>query len=140
MFMSHKTEEFKTFVKSHPGIKKLVYESNKTWQSLFEEWVLYGNSDVWDKYKDENVEIIKEEPTINKSVPVSKEVSQLGDMLKTCINYAKKINPDSISKTVTNVQKIMSLVAGIGAANTANLASKKMTGDPLFDKKFDQWY
>ena len=67
MFMSHKTEEFKTFVKSHPGIKKLVYESNKTWQSLFEEWVLYGNSDVWDKYKDENVEIIKEEPTINKN-------------------------------------------------------------------------
>ena len=95
---------------------------------------------MWDKYKNENVEIKKEETIINKSVPVSKEVSQLGDMLKTCINYAKKINPDSITKTVTNVQKIMSLVAGIGAANTANLASKKMTGDPLFDKKFDEWY
>lgn len=138
--MSQKTEQFKAFVKNHPGIKKLVYESNKSWQSLFEEWTLYGDGDRWDKYKDENVDIKKEDAIINKSSPVSKEVSQLGDMLKTCINYAKKINPDSISKTVTNIQKIMSLVAGIGAANTANLANKKMTGDPLFDKKFDEWY
>ena len=50
------------------------------------------------------------------------------------------MNFSSTSKAVTNIQKIMSLVAGIGAANTANLASKKMTGDPLFDKKFDEWY
>ena len=33
----------------------------------------------------------------------------------------------------------MSLVAGLGAVNTVN-AQNKMTGDPLFDKRFDEWY
>lgn len=139
--MSQKTEQFKEFLKSHPGLKNLIYEKEKTWQSLFEEWVLYGNSEVWDKYKDENIKIEKEDTDINKNVVVSKEAAQLGDMLKTCINYVKKINPDTISKTVTNVQKVMALVAGIGAANTAKAAStQKLTGDPLFDRKFDEWY
>jgi hypothetical protein len=62
-------------------------------------------------------------------------------MLKTCVTYVKKINPDSIAKTVTNVQKLMALVAGIGAANTVNASkTNKLTGDPLFDRKFDDWY
>ena len=75
------------------------------------------------------------------SVPVTKEMAQLGDMIKTCVNYVKKINPDSISKTISNAQKLMALVAGIGAANTAKAAKgNKMTGDPLFDRKFDDWY
>ena len=142
--MSQKTEQFKEFIKAHPGLKKLVYNESKTWQSLFEEWTLYGNSDVWDKYKNEDVKIEKiekDDSEINKNIPVSKEAAQVGDLIKTCINYVKKINPDNISKTVTNVQKIMGLVAGIGAANTLKASSgKKMTGDPLFDRKFDEWY
>jgi hypothetical protein len=138
--MSQKTEQFKEFIKEHPGLKKLVYGESKTWQSLFEEWILYGNSDVWEKYKDKDVKIEKEDIDINK-IPISKEAAQVGDILKTCINYAKKINPDTISKTVTNVQKIMSIVAGLGAASTAKAATNnKMTGDPLFDRKFDEWY
>ena len=60
---------------------------------------------------------------------------------KCTIELLKKINPDSITKTVNNVQKLMALVAGIGAANTFKAAKgNKLTGDPLFDKKFDDWY
>ena len=84
---------------------------------------------------------MKDSSTPKTTIPVTKEMAQLGDMLKTCVNYVKKINPDNISKTVTNVQKMMALVAGIGAANTAKAAKgNKLTGDPLFDKKFDDWY
>ena len=56
-------------------------------------------------------------------------------------DYVKKINPDNVTKTITNIQKIMALVAGVGAANTVNAAkSNKLTGDPLFDRRFDEWY
>ena len=143
--MSQKTEQFKEFVKAHPGLKKLVYEKNKSWQSLFEEWTLFGDSKVWNMYENESINTnsaeTKEDETINKNIPVSKEVSQIGDIVKKCVDYAKKINPDTVSKTVNNIQKVMSLVAGLGAVNTAKAAStNKMTGDPLFDQRFDEWY
>ena len=129
--MSQKIEEFKEYVKTHPELKILIQNRSKTWQNLFEEWTLLGGVNI----KGEDGE------TIKGKVPVSKDVAQLGEMLKTCMNYVKKINPDSITKTVTNVQKLLALVAGIGAASTAKAAkSNKMTGDPLFDKRFDEWY
>ena len=137
--MSQKTEEFKEFVKSHPELKRVIYEEKKTWQSLFEEWSLLGSSSTWDKYKDGNTE--KEDSVQKPNIFVSKETQQIGDMLKTCMNYVKKINPDNVTKTITNIQKIMALVAGVGAANTVNAAkSNKLTGDPLFDRRFDEWY
>lgn len=134
--MSRKIEEFKEYIKQHPEVKVLVTNRNKSWQSLFEEWSLLGNIELGNEpTKDGDGEIKK------TTIPVSKEMAQIGDMVKTCVNYVKKINPDNISKTVTNVQKLMALVAGIGAANTAKAAKgNKMTGDPLFDKRFDDWY
>ena len=133
--MSQKTDEFKEFVKNHPELKRVVYEEKKTWQSLFEEWSLSGSVST----KDGNVD--KEESVQKPNILVSKETQQIGDMLKTCMNYVKKINPDNVTKTITNIQKIMALVAGVGAANTVNAAkSNKLTGDPLFDRRFDEWY
>lgn len=134
--MSQKIEDFKEYIKQHPEVKTLIQNKIKTWQNLFEEWTLLGKIEL------EGVHTKDGEGEIKKTtVPVSKEMAQLGDMLKTCVNYVKKINPDSISKTITNAQKMMALVAGIGAANTAKAAKgNKMTGDPLFDKRFDDWY
>ncbi len=139
--MSQKIEEFKTFVKEHPSIKKVIDNKEKTWQALFEEWSIFGSSKTWNNYSGDGEDEVKTTPQSKTNIPVSKEVAQLGEMLKTCVTYVKKINPDSIAKTVNNVQKLMALVAGIGAANTVKAAkTNKLTGDPLFDKKFDDWY
>ena len=139
--MSQKIEEFKEFVKKRPEIKKVIDSKQKTWQNLFEEWTLLGSEATWDNYKEEGDASTKTSSTSKTTIPVSKEMAQLGDMLKACVGYVKKINPDNIAKTVNNVQKLMALVAGIGAANTVKAAKgNKLTGDPLFDKKFDDWY
>ena len=132
--MSQKIEEFKKYIKENPNLKIKVDKRETTWQELFEEWTIIGKVDT-------GGESVKETVKTTSNIPVTKEMAQLGDMIKTCVNYVKKINPDSISKTVTNIQKLMALVAGIGAANTVKAAKgNKMTGDPLFDKKFDDWY
>ena len=139
--MSQKIEEFKTFVKQHPSIKKVIDRKEKTWQNLFEEWSMLGPDLTWNNYNEDGGGEVKTTSTSKMNIPVSKEVAQLGEMVKTCVAYVKKINPDSIAKTVNNVQKLMALVAGIGAANTVKAAKgNKLTGDPLFDKKFDDWY
>ena len=139
--MSQKIDAFKEFVKANPNIKKIMDKRNVSWQKLFEEWTLLGTDRTLENYREEGDVDMSKTSTSKSSIPVTKEMAQLGDMIKTCVGYVKKINPDSIAKTVTNVQKLMALVAGIGAANTAKAAKgNKMTGDPLFDKKFDDWY
>lgn len=139
--MSRQIDEFKEFVKAHPSIKNVIDTKEKTWQNLFEEWSMLGSDLMWNNYSKDGEEKVKTTSTSKVNIPVSKEVAQLGELVKTCVGYVKKINPDSIAKTVTNVQKLMALVAGIGAANTAKAAkTNKLTGDPLFDKKFDDWY
>ena len=138
--MSQKIEEFKAYVKEHPELKVIVNSRQKTWQNIFEEWTLLGSEYLTKSFNEGESEVSK--PTPQKTtLPVSKEIAQLGDMMKTCFNYVKKINPDNVTKTITNAQKMMALIAGLGAANTFKAASgNKMTGDPLFDKKFDDWY
>ena len=62
------------------------------------------------------------------------------DMIKNVLGYVKKIDPDNITKYVTSIQKVLELLASFGAGATAASASKKNTTDPLFDRKFDDWY
>lgn len=52
-------QEFKEFVKSHPLLVKEVRSGNKTWQDLFEEWIILGDNHAnWEPYK----KIMKEVP------------------------------------------------------------------------------
>ena len=134
--MSQRINEFKEFVKANPIIKNIMDSQNKTWQQLFEEWTMFGPMDFLNNYDKNKDNITKEANTIQSS----KEPSQLGDMVKTCIDYVKKINPDNVTKTISNIQKLMALVAGAGVSNTVGAVANRKTGDPLFDRRFDEWY
>ena len=52
----------------------------------------------------------------------------------------KKIDPDQITKTVTSIQKVIELIGGLSGGSSAASLAKKSTGDPLFDKRFDEWF
>ena len=119
--MSEKMDQFKEFVASHPLLKFEVRDGKRTWQNIFEEWTLYGE-EPFSKYieKDTRIESVEGQETI-----------------RTIVNYIKKINPDSITKTLNNAQKIMSIIQGF-QGKPQSLG--KSTGDPLFDKRFDDWY
>ncbi|MDE5566109.1 MAG: YlbD family protein [Anaeroplasmataceae bacterium] len=130
--MSAKLDEFKEFVKKHPLIKGMVDSKQKTWQELFEDYCMLGE----EAFPEEQV---KEET----AVEVKKETKSLGateDLIKTVVGYVKKIDPDQVTKTVTSIQKVLELFGGIGGAATGSALAKKSTGDPLFDKRFDEWY
>ncbi|MDE5867934.1 MAG: YlbD family protein [Anaeroplasmataceae bacterium] len=130
--MSAKLDEFKEFVKKHPLIKGMVDSKQKTWQELFEDYCMLGE----EAFPEEQV---KEET----AVEVKKETKSSGateDLIKTVVGYVKKIDPDQVTKTVTSIQKVLELFGGIGGAATGSALAKKSTGDPLFDKRFDEWY
>lgn len=42
--MSAKLDEFKEFVKRHPLLKGMVQNKEKTWQELYEDYCILGES------------------------------------------------------------------------------------------------
>ncbi len=128
--MSQKLDEFKEFVKRHPLIKEEVYKKRKTWQELYEDFVILGEESYKEETKNEEKNEEKKEKTS----------TQAEDVIKQIIGYVKKIDPDQVTKTVTSIQKVLELFGSFGAGATAGALAKKSTGDPLFDKRFDEWY
>ena len=127
--MSQRLDEFKEFVKRHPLIKEEVYSKRKTWQELYEEFVILGE------------ESFKEEKSSSeKSKEDKKTDDKTSDVIKQIIGYVKKIDPDQVTKTVTSIQKVLELIGSFGAGASSTALAKKSTGDPLFDKRFDEWY
>jgi hypothetical protein len=93
--------EFKEFVSRHPMVREEVVKGNKTWQNIYEDWVILGEeSDIWKPYrtkeKEEKIDLLS------------------SDNLKNIMGYIKKINPDSISRTLNTVQKILQITGSIG--------------------------
>ena len=112
----------------------------RTWQEIYEAYTL-SSDDPFPDYKKKEIrldlekEIKQEEKKEEKAKTDSPE-----DMIKNVLDYVKKIDPDNITKYVTSIQKVLELLASFGAGATAASASKKNTTDPLFDRKFDDWY
>ncbi|MBE6137290.1 MAG: hypothetical protein E7176_02720 [Erysipelotrichaceae bacterium] len=127
--MSAKLDEFKEFIKRHPLLKQEVLSKKRTWQELYEDYVLLGE----EAFEDEKEEVEVKEP-------VKKKDSSTEDLIKNIMGYVKKINPDQVTKTVTSIQKVLELIGSFGAGASTQALAKKSTGDPLFDKRFDEWY
>lgn len=145
--MGQNLEEFKRFVKVHPGLNNEILSKKKSWQEIYEEWTFYKDDDRWNIYKDLNSDTISlpenkvlQESTKEEIKEEIKNNSNIEDMMKNALTYVKKINPDTITKTVTNAQKLLALVSGLGIGTGAAVAKNSKTGDPLFDKRFDEWY
>ena len=120
-------DKFKEYVKEHPKLKDEVLSKKLSWQEIYETWSL-SSDDPFVDYKASEVK---------KAEPKSKEAE---DLVKNVMGYVKKINPDNITKYVTSIQKVLELLASFGAGATAASASKKNTRDPLFDRRYDDWY
>lgn len=127
--MSAKLEEFKEFVKRHPLLKQEVQAKRKTWQELYEDYILLGE-ESFVEYKEDKKE--EEKPT--------KKNGATEDLVKSVLGYVKKIDPDQVTKTVTSIQKVLELIGSFGAGASTQAIAKKSIGDPLFDKRFDEWY
>lgn len=50
---NHSINDFKQFVKKHPKLIKEVRKEQRSWQDVYENWVLFGEKDpIWDPYRE----------------------------------------------------------------------------------------
>lgn len=112
--MSSKMEEFRSFVSKHPEVRNNVLNGKLTWQQIYEDWVLFGEeSNIWEFNKESTP---KKEET--KKAPQTKKLEDFfsNDNLKTIVGYLKKINPDTLSKTLNTVQKVLQITQSFGGS------------------------
>jgi len=142
-------DEFKQFVRKYPGLKYDVRNGKATWQSIYEEWYLYGEEDSqWEKYK----EIPTESTTSNtsstsvtsntESKSSSNSTMSGAEMMAQAFQYLQKMDMNKVQQTMGTVQKFIQIFqtmqggkgAGSGAATLGAAASQRQSFPGLFSK------
>ncbi len=108
--MESRMNEFKKFVSLHPLLRDEVKNGKRTWQNIYEEWVLYGESEtIWGKYVivDNKGDATKSNRE-SKSMGFSNILNNEG--IKNTLDYIKKIDPNKINNTLNNMQKVIQII------------------------------
>lgn len=92
--------QFKEFVQKHPKIVKDVRNGNKSWQELYQEWYLVGETDeIWNEYRTE--EEIEQSKITNEEIPNSKVLGRV-------MSFFRNIDPEQMQGQMNNLQNIAS--------------------------------
>lgn len=108
--MESRMDEFRAFVNKYPLLRDEVRSGRMTWQSIYEEWFLYGDNGDWAKYQ----RPVQQEPT------TAKEPLNL-DSIKSIVSHIQKINPDSLNKTLNTAQKVIQIAQTFTGNRTPKL-------------------
>lgn len=103
-------EQFKSFIKEHPGLIKLVRSNEYTWQELYEDWYLLGEDDPkWAKYTKEKSTSFQagEEKTEEK-----RWVHQLTEMFKKMDANQMQHHINNLSHAIGAIQGVLSQFQG----------------------------
>ena len=127
--MVSRMNEFREFVSLHPLLRDEVKKGSKTWQSIYEEWVLYGDSnELWGSFAKEDINQEKEN---NANKNVNKNTFNM-DNMKNVLGYVKNINPDKVNRTLNNVQKVIQIVQTVSGPKSVNI--------PESSSVFSDWW
>ena len=116
--MDSQLDEFKSFVRKYPGLKNDVRSGKATWQSIYEEWYLYGEDDSqWEKYKEVTQESNQSAPATDKTKSETKSTTTSNsssatlsgtEMMAQAFQYLQKMDMNKVQQTMTTVQKFYS--------------------------------
>jgi len=130
--MVDKVNEFKEFVRSHPGLKDEVSSGKSTWQNLYESWYLYGPDDgQWGQYKAERSTTKTE---VKAEIVDTKETkSELSgpEMMAQAFEYLQKVDIDKVQKTMGTFQQFIQIFQTMQAGKGGgNMSGGMLNGPP----------
>lgn len=116
--MASRMDQFREFVNKHPTVRNEVLNGKKSWQQIYEDWVILGEeNEIWKPYEIHTTQT----NNANKAAPKKLEDLLSSDNLKTIVGYIKKINPDTLSKTLNTIQKVLQITQGFGGSANSGL-------------------
>lgn len=147
--MDNQLEEFKQFARLHPGLREEVRSGRATWQSLFEEWYLYGPEDSqWEKFKTVSSTTTASDTSSSKSTTSQSDSSSSSssttnsgtEILTQAFQYIQKMDMNKVQQTMGTVQQFVKLFQtmqggkGAAAASAVTAATQRQSFPGLFSK------
>ncbi|WP_336253585.1 spore coat protein YlbD [Oceanobacillus sp. SE10311] len=107
-------KRFKSFINSHPKLVRKIRKDGKSWQEIYEQWVLLGEDDIhWEQYKEETDE--KSKSGEEKKQTFSK-LDLKPDFVKQILKYTETVDVNKLqeqvqqlSDTIATVQEIVDI-------------------------------
>lgn len=94
-------KRFKSFLKQHPEIVKSVKEKGKSWNEVFDDWVLFGEKhEVWETY---GVQIEKSSKPSSGSLSLNKMLSYI-DKIDTK-NWQERL--ENLNGALASIQSLI---------------------------------
>lgn len=110
-------EQFREFVKLHPQLRNEVRQKQTTWQELFEEWYLLGESHPrWDVDEEENGRELRKKTTLEKSNEVDKqsnELEQNQEFIGMLIGALKNMDINQIQQYIKSANQTIGTIQGV---------------------------
>ena len=127
--MMDKVNEFKEFVRSHPGLKDEVSGGKSTWQNFYESWYLYGADDKqWNQYKAGESNSTSE--TVKAEVVDARSDLSGPEMMAQAFEYLQKVDIDKVQKTMGTFQQFIQIFQTMGGKGAGNIASGMLNHPP----------
>ena len=102
-----KKQEFKEFVKGHPGLRSFVKNGDMSWQKFYEIYDLYGQSEeAWSPY----LTVKKVEAAATGAAAAAGTTDFLG--------WLKQIDLDSVQNGISSLQRVLSVVTDLKTPET----------------------
>ncbi|KAA6452982.1 YlbD family protein [Bacillus swezeyi] len=102
-------DKFKQFIKRHPKLISEVRKGEKSWQEVYENWVLLGEDDaIWDPYRENEKTREKASGESGKNDFISKMVTAVRRMDANQMNE----QIDKMSQSISSLQSLLSQFSG----------------------------
>ncbi|GGE41114.1 hypothetical protein GCM10011391_19840 [Pullulanibacillus camelliae] len=99
---SESVNAFKAFVKKHPELIKAVREQKRSWQDIFDEYVLFGeHHEVWKQYG------ITTEDEPRKKPKGANEIMRVLDFISNIDANEMQEHLNSFNGVLTNIQDLI---------------------------------
>ncbi|EIF13056.1 hypothetical protein MY7_1380 [Bacillus sp. 5B6] len=109
-------DDFKQFVKKHPKLIQNVRKEQRSWQEVYENWVLLGEDDpIWSPFKDEAVQPSSDAET-------KQEPAEKNDFVSKMVTAVKKMDinqmNEQINKMSQSISSLQSLLSQFSGSST----------------------
>lgn len=120
-------ENFKQFVQKNPKIVQEVRQGRKSWQELYEDWVIFGeNHETWRE--------INEDAPVVKSSSEPTKTENKSDFMNQVLGYFKKLDMDQVQTQMNSLSSALTTVQGVisqfSSGNKGSTSSSSSTERP----------
>lgn len=116
-------DEFKQFVRRHPKLIQEVQTQEKSWQSVYENWVMFGEEDeMWSPYRQTQSEDAKEEKASKPSG------SGKADFMSKMVSAVKKMDADQMNEQINKMSQSISSLQSLLGQFSSNGSKKGSSG------------